>query len=456
MDQKISTQEAMPVIIGSSMTGMVISRMLSRKKIKHLAIGSRPHPSRPRLGESINGEGSLDLEELFPEFSQYYFPKKNIVFYTGNLVSRCDLDTSKNSIFATFFKLSGFNAFKHLLHVDRLGFDLELFKSITQDEYCLFLEKKVINIIYDRDHDEIQAIFLDDGSKIHTSFVFDATNHARLLPKKLEIPCHFFGEPQRVIFTHYNCSNPQVHSLSHQEKVTSWSHSTNLLKLCQEIDGINGMAWCIPLGGYISVGMSTSAELYNKISNQEAIALLDRAYKRRGIDYRQDYAQETEIVSIRNQYFKHEYAGGSNWLLAGGTYSQVWFPTGSGVATSLYTARFAERFLTSPQKMRQQYENFMGQFWLSHGIHDQIITDDLRTLTYQKMYHYTDSLLTATILRICTYAQSRNHSLGGLFAKLVKFLIEIKVLRIKFFCKILESDLDHQTEDIHTEKLTYL
>lgn len=455
MYQELFARESMPVIIGTGITGMAISRALSQKKIKHLAIGTLPHPSRPKLGESLNGEGSLDLEDLFPEFSQYYFPKKNIIFYTGKLVTRCDLDTSKNSIFAAFFKLTGFNAFKHLLHVDRIGFDLALFESVTQDEHCLFLERKVTDIVYDRDLDEIQAIFLDDGSKIRPSFVFDATNHVRLLPQKLEITCHFFSEQQKIFFTHYRSQNSQLCHSECQDKTASWSHSTNLLKLCQDLDGIDGMAWCIPLGDYVSVGMSINAEKYD-LSAREAIALLDRAYQQRGIDYRQYYSQETEIISVRNQYFRHERAGGTNWLLAGGTYSQVWFPTGSGVATSLYAARFADRFLKSPQKTRQQYEDFMSRFWPSHDVHEQIITSDINNLTYQQMYRWTDSLLTTTLLRVCTYAQSRNHKLGGLFAKLIKFLIESKIAKIEFFCKILESDLERQTDEIHTERLTYL
>ncbi len=442
----------MPVIIGTGITGMAISRTLSQKRIKHLAIGTPPHPSRPKLGESINGEGSLDLKDLFPEFGQYFFPKKNIIFYTRNLVTRCDLDTSENLIFATFFKLAGFNAFKHLFHVDRIGFDLALFESVTQDEHCLFLDRKVTNVVYDRDRDAISEIILDGGSIIHPTFVFDATNHVRLIPKKLEIPCHFFGKKQRIFFTHYRCQNPQAYR---QNKPASWSHSTNLLKLCQDLDRIEGMAWCIPLGNYVSVGMSISAEQY-EISDREAIALLARAYKQRGIDYRQYYSQEAEVISVCNQYFRHERAGGANWLLAGGTYSQVWFPTGSGVATSLYTARFADRFLTSPEKTRQQYEDFMSRFWPSHDVHEQIITSDINNLTYQQMYRWTDSLLTTTVLRVCTYARSRNHKLGGLFAKLVKLLIEHKVVKIEFFCKILESNLEQQTDEIHAERLTYL
>ncbi|MGK7926839.1 MAG: NAD(P)/FAD-dependent oxidoreductase [Spirulina sp.] len=455
MHKEFLEQESIPVVIGTGITGMAISRTLSEKKIKHFAIGTPPNPDRPKLGESINGEGSLDLEELFPEFSQYYFPKKNIIFYTGKLVTRCDLDPSIHPEFATFFKLTGFKVFKHLFHVDRLAFDLALFESVTQNEHCIFIDRKVTDIIYDRDRDEIQEIEFDDGSRVRPSFVFDATNHVRLVPKKLNIPCHFSSEKQRIIFTHYRHPDYQLGCAENKAKRESWSHSTNLLKLCQEWDGLEGMAWCIPLGDYVSVGMSMNAEK-NERSDREVMELLDRAYQKRGIDYRQYYSQETEIVSAYNQYFIHERAGGANWLLAGGTFGQVWFPSGSGVATSLYTARFADRFLKFPQKTRQQYEKFMRQFLPSHDVHDRIISSDLKDLTYRQMYQWTDSLLTASLLRICTYARSRNHHLGGMFAQLIRLVIQFKIFKIKYFCKILESDLGKQTKDIHTEGLTYL
>ena len=197
------SEKSIPVIIGTGIIGMAISRTLSAKNIRHFAIGSPPNPNTPKLGESINGEGSLDLQQLFPEFSQYYFPKKNIIFYVGKLVTRCPLDITTKQEFATFFSLTGFKVFRHLFHVDRLGFDVALFDSMTKNENCIFIDRKVTDIIYDRDRDKIEEIVLSDGFKLHPSFVFDATNHVRLLPKKLNIPCHFLSEKQRTVFTHY-------------------------------------------------------------------------------------------------------------------------------------------------------------------------------------------------------------------------------------------------------------
>lgn len=451
------SEKSIPVIIGTGIIGMTISRTLSAKKIRHFAIGSPPNPNTPKLGESLNGEGSMDLQQLFPEFSQYYFPKKNIIFYTGTLVTRCPLELPTNKALAAFFYSIGFNVFEHLFHVDRLGFDLALFDSITKNENCIFIDRKVTDVIYDRDRDKIEEIVLSDGFKLHPSFVFDATNHVRLLPKKLNIPCHFLSEKQRTVFTHYRHPDYKLGPSDNKAQTESWSHSTNLLKLSQELDGIEGMAWCIPLGDYVSVGMSTNAQKNEGVASKEQIMeLLDRAYQKRGIDYRKYYSQETEIVSVENQYFTHERAGGANWLLAAGTYSQIWFPSGSGVAMALYTGRFADRWLKSPEKANKQYEKFVSQLLPAHGIHDKIISSNLKDLTYRQMYQLTDSLLTASLLRICTYAQSRNSRLGALLATVIKSLMQLKILKITYFCKILESELENQTKDIYTEGLTYL
>ena len=451
------SEESIPVIIGTGLIGMAISRTLSAKNIKHFAIGSPPNPNTPKLGESMNGEGSMDLQQLFPEFRQYYFPKKNIIFYTGKLVTQCHLDLTTNKAFAAFFYLTGYNVFENLFHVDRLGFDVALFDSITKNENCIFIDGRVTDVIYDRDGDKIEEIVLSDGSKLHPSFVFDATNHVRLLPKKLNIPCNFLSEKQRTVFTHYRHPDYKLGPSDNKAQKESWSHSTSLLKLSQELDGIEGMAWCIPLGDYVSVGTSINAQKNEGVTSKEQIMeLLDRAYQKRGIDYRKYYSQETEIVSIENQYFIHERAGGANWLLAAGTYSQVWFPSGSGVAIALYTARFADRWLKSPKKANKQYEKFIRRFLPSHGIHDQIISSNLKDLTYRQMYQLTDSLLTNSLSIMCTYAQSRNSSLGALIATLIKSLMELKLLKISYFCKILESEMENQTKDIYTEGLKYL
>ena len=56
----------LPVVIGSGLTGLSISRSLSCASIDHVLIGRRPDSS-PRLGESMNLEGTLLLHLEAPE-----------------------------------------------------------------------------------------------------------------------------------------------------------------------------------------------------------------------------------------------------------------------------------------------------------------------------------------------------------------------------------------------------
>ena len=56
MDQ----QAAYPVILDTGLTGMAISRALAAAGMKHALVGNRPTDA-PRLGESLNAEGSLEI-----------------------------------------------------------------------------------------------------------------------------------------------------------------------------------------------------------------------------------------------------------------------------------------------------------------------------------------------------------------------------------------------------------
>ncbi len=54
-----------PVIVGAGLSGMVISRALSKAGVPHLLLGDAPTPA-PRLGESLSLDASLALLNFFP------------------------------------------------------------------------------------------------------------------------------------------------------------------------------------------------------------------------------------------------------------------------------------------------------------------------------------------------------------------------------------------------------
>lgn len=441
----------LPVIIGAGFSGMAISRTLGRKNINHILIGDAPNDIPPKLGESLNGEGSLDLEEFFPEFSQHYYPKKNIVFYTGKLVSSCNFDGSKWPQIVQFCKLTGFNIFNQLLHVDRVNFDVELFKQVTANENCQFIKTRVKEIKHSEEKNFIDEMTLGNNETIKPSFVFDTTNHAKLLPGKLNLPVQELGEKQRVVFTHYRIPANKKENILPQLEREPWIFSTSLLILHRKLDDIDGFSWCIPLGDSISVGISISAG-ENQHTDEEVMTLLNNAFARRGLNYRKFYNEETNIVSMPNQNRIFNRLYGKNWLLVGGTYCNVLFTTSAGLTLCLFVGLLADKFLKHPKKMMKQYEYFASKFLSLNDTHKKIVSSDLDNFKPEEMSRITDSLILTTFSRLCIYAQSRNGKIAALFASLIGFLIDKKIFKVNQYCKIIEANIADQTCSIYTKE----
>ena len=83
MAHSVDAQVQLPVVIGSGLTGLSISHYLSRASIDHVVIG-RPPERSPRLGESLNLEGTLLLREAFPQLSRFFHPKRDALGYFGD------------------------------------------------------------------------------------------------------------------------------------------------------------------------------------------------------------------------------------------------------------------------------------------------------------------------------------------------------------------------------------
>ena len=61
-----------PVIIGSGLSGMAISDVLSQNSIAHIMLGAPPN-DLPRLGESIDPAGTLELLRYYPQYDELYY-----------------------------------------------------------------------------------------------------------------------------------------------------------------------------------------------------------------------------------------------------------------------------------------------------------------------------------------------------------------------------------------------
>lgn len=435
----MSQNQMLPVIIGTGLSGMAISCVLSKANCPHFLIGSPPS-SLPRLGESINLEGTVDLLRLFPEFSQFYFPKKAGVVYLCDKVMACDFEIAIKPKASWLFQMFGLDAPAETVHVDRIGFDSALYKSTVSEPSCRYIDASVEDIKYDTGSDTIRELTLSNQMTLTPSFVFDATNHLRLVAKTLGIETKYLSEPKRVVYTHYRFPQDADYQKPTAE---NWQHWTNLLRLYPDSDGIDGFAWCIPLGNTVSVGVSMNT-ISDEISDKQVLALLDKAYACRNIDYRKTYTQSTESRSLQHRYFIHERAYGGNWLLAGPSYCQIWYMSGSGVGTSLAAARIAPYVLKSPILFGRAYEAYMKELLVSHWTFEWFVSTDKSVMTQAETQMNADAIIKSNLQRLAKYAQIRETRTASLFGKFFYRLLGLSSLT-KGYCKVVDAIPKEQT-----------
>ncbi len=424
-------QQSVPVIIGCSLSGMAISQSLSQACIPHIMIGKAPN-NLPRLGESINPEGSLELVNFFKDFSQFFYEKKLTIMAMGNYYFHCNFTKMINlkSVYL-FLKLLalGNKVPRDLYHVDRRGFDQALFESVCKSSYLTHLEDIVVEVKHNPKEDSIESLSLASGEKIIPSYVFDSSNHLRIVGKALGVPLDFISTPQKVVYSHYHIDPKREEG---DKNCKEWQSSTNLLRLGQENDGVNGFAWCIPLEDYISVGISMNVD-DNDCSDEEILDLVAQAYARRGLDYKDIYNETSKIIALRQRYFIHERAYGKNWLLVGGAYGQIWFMSGSGVGTSLTAAVIAPKLLKNPRKYAQAYQNYMKKFLCTHSVMEWFCSSNIEEVSPEDFSEKVDQWLMTNIERVSQYPQIRGNTLGKVFSFFSQPFFKWNILKVSSF-----------------------
>ena len=90
-------------IADQGLTGLSISHSLSLASVDHVVIGRRPELS-PRLGESLNLDGTLLLWEMFPQLSRFFFPKREVLGYLGDYEVMCDFAVSQRAVSRAIFR----------------------------------------------------------------------------------------------------------------------------------------------------------------------------------------------------------------------------------------------------------------------------------------------------------------------------------------------------------------
>jgi flavin-dependent dehydrogenase len=418
-------------VIGSGLTGLSISHYLSRASIDHLVIGRRPDDS-PRLGESLNLEGTLLLQEAFPQLSRFFFPKRDALGYFGDYEVVCDFEVSQRAVSRAIFRSIGYAAAAQFLQVERIGFDAALWDLATSSAHCTVLDSTVADLDFDAATDRFTRIRLAGGTVVHPSFVFDATNHGRLLGQRANIGYRTLGVPQRVTYTHYHLA-PDASRAAER-----WELSTAVVRLLPASDGVDAMVWCIPLGEYISIGVSASATetaLDDETLQERAAAALAR----RGIDFRRRFSRRAELKALKHSYFAYERAGGANWLLAGPSFCQVWWLAGAGVGTALTAAQLAAKILEDPKRWGAEYDHYMKQLLPIQDTFDYFVHTPPEQYAPEALHLYSDRFVKTSLVRLAGSTRMRDGRLATLVAPAIGWLFRRPAV-LRDYCAVRRVD----------------
>jgi flavin-dependent dehydrogenase len=366
--------------------------------------------------------------ETFPQLSRFYFPKKQVLGYCGDYEVICDFDVSQRAVARAIFRVLGYAPIDEFLQVDRIGFDSALWDLVVGSEHCTVLDTPVAQVVFDPPADAFSHVRLTDDTVLRPSYVFDATNHGRLLGQTAKLAHRTLGSPQRVAHTHFhlapNASGPPE----------PWESTTAIVRLFRESDGIEAIAWCIPLGSYVSVGLSMSATE----SDLPDAALLDcvaTAFARHGVDYRRRYSNGAEVKGLRHSYFVYERAFGANWLLAGPSFCQVWWMASAGVGTALMAAQLAPRLLDDPARWGAEYDRYMHRLVAIQETFDYFALARREAYEPEKLHHFSDRFVINNLSRLAASARMRDNRLALAASPALEWLFS-RTGAIRDYCSV--------------------
>ena len=348
----------------------------------------------PRLGESLNAEGSLEIARQFPALARYLFDKQQVALFFGE--HTLAFESIQAYAAPAYYELFGYPPTVPLLHVDRIGFDRELFEAAVADAHCLHVQGRAAALDYRPNADRIDAVELASGQRIASSYVFDATNHARFVARRLGVRLTRIGEPRRVVFAHYRATDRKP------DAPRPWTLATSLLRLQTHTDHVDGLAWCIPLGDYVSVGISVDPAK-TRANPELLLDWTDKAYATVGIDVCGAFTARGTPVDLRYEHYTHARCYGRNWLLAGPSCCQVWFPSAAGVATGLTAARLAPDLLCTPVQTGALYQSYMDQTTASHSMLDWLAHGDPRVVTSRELRQRSQAMVLGNAKRLARY-----------------------------------------------------
>jgi hypothetical protein len=360
-----------PVIIGTSISGMAISKNLSDNKIEHILIGEPVKEKRPILGESVEMFGTKIITELFPNQEKHFYPKLGINYHLDKSTCHFDFKRSfKLPIIVELMKKTNYTYMAEgsysLIHIDRALFDAAIYHEVIASPYCNYINSRVKNVDYDKDQDSIDKIYTECGLEIKPSYVYDGSNALRVLATMLNLEIHYLTKPMRLIFAHYRLQEKHQNQIS--STTTPWYVYTNILRHYKKNSGFDGSSWCIPVGNHLSIGTNLNEDC--GLSDDEILEVTRREYEKRGISYDLLYTDEVNRTPIKGPLYYCKKVFGKNWVLASGAAALTWYTAQTGVESAMFVANIADRLLKYPEFYGKYFQDFVERQVKMHQIHD--------------------------------------------------------------------------------------
>jgi hypothetical protein len=221
--------------------------------------------------------------------------------------------------------------------------------------------------------------------------------------------------------------------------VEEWELTTAIVRLFRASDDVDAIAWCIPLGDYVSVGLSASAT-ETELDDATLLERAASAFARCGIDYRRRYPDSVELKALQHSYFAYDRASGANWLLAGPSFCQVWWMAGAGVGTALAAAQLAPKILHEPRRWGAEYDRYMQQLIPIHDTFDYFAQSARHEYEPEALHHFSDRFVVTNLLRLAGSTRMRNSGLATLASHAMEWLFS-QPAAIRQYCSVMRVGL---------------
>jgi len=169
------------VVLGSSLSGVLVSLSLSRAGIDHILVGGEEPAAVPRLGEALTDCASPELWRLYGrEFPDCFYYKSHISIMNGNFATLIQLANPRRSPerVAAFSPEKGKPGYPWLgdglFHLDRIAFDKAVYRKAIQQKPCRFISAKIEHV--SMEGDRVSRIDLQGADAISDPrYVFDCS-----------------------------------------------------------------------------------------------------------------------------------------------------------------------------------------------------------------------------------------------------------------------------------------